>query len=179
MPDSPTLRIFVTNSHARTYVQSTRLSSPVIARYPLIQYGGKITLTKITSNFAETMAKLPLPYYYKSWVSLHHLLYSNASNDYIYVLQYYYGLGSVFFLSDWSGLQGSFRANSRHRIDAISSDSALLHSMLQPRTRILYPYIINVDCCVVYISHSPRNLPRAARIVLSLSRRRRRPAPLL
>jgi hypothetical protein len=41
--------------------------------------------------------------------------------------------------------------------------------MLQPRTRILYPYIINVDCCVVYISHSPRNLPRAARIVLSLS----------
>jgi len=57
----PTLRIFVTNSHGRMYVQSTRLSSPVIARYPLIQFGGKISLTKSTSNFAETMAIMPLP----------------------------------------------------------------------------------------------------------------------
>ena len=84
------------------------------------------------------------------------------------ILQYYYGLGSDFFLSDWSGLRSSNRSNSRHRIDVISSNSALLHSMLQPRTRTLYPYIINVDCCVVSMHHIPRNLPRAARIVLSL-----------
>ena len=86
------------------------------------------------------------------------------------IVQHCYGLlGWVFSFSDWSGLRGYRRGNSRHRVDSISSDSASFQSILPPRAHRIYPSIINVDCYVVYMHHIPWNPPGAARIVLSLS----------
>ena len=72
------------------------------------------------------------------------------------------------FLLRWVRSTLLYRGDSRRPSDSITSYFTLLQSTLQPLTRRLYPYIINVDCCVVYMHHIPRNPPGADRIVLSL-----------
>ena len=121
---------------------------------------------KYCGNHGGNAAPLLLQY----WALVHHF-YIRIHRILILIINNSIMGSDSYFTSLMSGLHGYFGAilGITSVIGGISSYSTLLHSILQPRTRKLYPNIINVDCCVVYMHHIPRNPPGAARIVLSLS----------